>query len=225
MPRLSKEGVERFLRDETLFHGVSQASIERLGEMAIQKVISKDMTFFFMGQVCDSLHFIADGCASLVKTAQDGRQRILHRAIAGDMGGAVPFFDRKEYPASFVAESECTILSFPRDRLLGLFASDPAVPLAIMGSLVERLRMMAALVEQMSFEDAEHRLWDYLVQASTNSGGPGFPRVLDPLPTREHIASAIGTVREVVSRRLSRLADSGHVRIDGRRLVLLKQLR
>jgi hypothetical protein len=31
----------------------------------------------------------------------------------------------------------------------------------------------------------------------------------------------IGTVREVVSRRLSRLAESGHLKIERKRLVLL----
>jgi CRP-like cAMP-binding protein len=83
---------------------------------------------------------------------------------------------------------------------------------------------MVGLVEQISFEDTTRRLWDYLIQGSADQGGRGFPRVLDPLPTRERIAMAIGTVREVVSRRLSHLVQTGHVMIDGRRLVLLKPL-
>ena len=42
---------------------------------------------------------------------------------------------------------------------------------------------------------------------------------------RERIAESIGTVREVVSRRLSALVESGHLQIDGRRLALLKPLK
>jgi CRP-like cAMP-binding protein len=216
--------VQRFLKDETLFHGVSQGAIERLGEIALQKVVPKDAVFFSMGQTCEALHFLVEGCGALVKLAPDGRQRILHRAVVGDMVGCVPFFDGGDYPATFVAESECIFVSFHRDQLLQMFSGNPDMSLAIMGGLVERLRMMASLVEQASFEDVEHRLWDYLKGTSTPAGAAEYPRVLDDLPTREFIASSIGTVREVVSRRLSRLSDSGHLKIDGRRLVLLRPL-
>lgn len=225
MPRLSRDGVIRFLRDETLFRAVSGQAMNSLSDAALQKVVPKDGTLFTMGQTCDALHFVADGCGLLMKVAPDGQQRILHRAIAGDMVGAVPFFDGLEYPATFIAETECVVLSFPRTTLLSLFTNDPTLSLAVIGGLVDRLRMMSGLVEQMSFDDAEHRLWDYLLKSSRGPAQDGFPRVLDPIPTREHIANSIGTVREVVSRRLSKLADTGHLRIDGRRLELLKPLK
>ncbi len=222
--RLSREGVERFLREETLFRSAAPASLPRLGEIAVQRVVPKDGMLFSMGRTCDSLHFVAEGSGLLVKTNPDGRQRILHRALPGDMVGAVPFFDGAGYPASFVAETECVVISLPREKLLALLANEPTLALSVIGGMVERLRMMVSMVEQMSFEDVEHRLWDYLVRSSTGPVDGEFPRVLDPIPPREHIASNIGTVREVVSRRLSRLADSGHLQIDGKRLTLLKPL-
>jgi len=223
VPRLSLEEVQKFLAEETFFRGVSEAAIASLSGIATQRVVPKDSMLFSMGQSCEALHFVAAGCALIVKTAPDGRQRILHRVTCGEMVGAVPFFDRKPYPASFTAESECVVLSFPRDRLLELLGVNPAFSLSIIGGLVERLRMMTSLVERMSFEDTAHRLWHYLLEASKGSGD-GYPRTLESLPTREHIASTIGTVREVVSRRLSSLVDSGHVKIEGRRLVLLRSL-
>jgi CRP-like cAMP-binding protein len=190
----------------------------------VEQPVPEGSALFSMGQSCDTLHFVASGSAVLVKVSVDGRQRILHRAIAGDMVGAVPFFDGGEYPASFIAESDCVVIGFPRERLLALLAADPGIALAIIGGLVARLRKMISLVEEMSFEDAERRLWSYLARESKASGDDEYPRILDPLPTRETIASTIGTVREVVSRRLSRLVDSGHVRIEGKRLILVKAL-
>lgn len=223
--KLSRLEVRQFLAEETIFRGASSSAIDRLSELPLQRIVKEGCTLFSAGQPCDALHFVFDGCAQLVKTSPDGRQRILHRALPGEMVGAVPFFDGLGYPASFVAESDCLVLSFPRERLLALFASDSTLSLSIVGGLVERLRLMVSLVEQMSFEDAAHRLWDFLVKGSTSTAGDNsFPRQLEPLPTREHIANAIGTVREVVSRRLSHLVDSGHIRIEGRRLVLLKPL-
>jgi CRP/FNR family transcriptional regulator len=220
--------VRRFLAEETFFRGCSRSAIERLADLAREKVVPRDQSLFTMGQPCDALHFVVEGSGLLVKLAPDGRQRVLHRAIPGEMVGAVAFFDGLGYPASFIAETECVAVKFEREGLLKLFRDDAALPLAVIGGLVERLRMMASIVEQLSFEDARHRLWDYLVEGSTHAGGnsqgQGYPRVFDPLPTREHIATAIGTVREVVSRRLSGLVDTGHIKIDGRKLVLLKSL-
>jgi CRP/FNR family transcriptional regulator len=221
---LSRDEVRRFLAADSLFRDASPAALDLLAEAAVEESAPAGSTLFSMGQSCNALHFVHSGSALLVKVSPDGRQRILHRAIAGDMVGAVPFFDGGDYPASFVAESDCSVLGFPREKLLALIGSDPGVALAIIGGLVARLRRMISLVEEMSFEDTGRRLWSYLVAESRASSEGEYPRVLEPLPTRETIANTIGTVREVVSRRLSRLLDSGHVRIDGKRLVLLKAL-
>jgi CRP-like cAMP-binding protein len=222
MASLTREEVRMFLSEESLFRGASLAAIDRLAEAASERFVPRGSTLFSMGEPCDALHFVASGSGLLVKTSPDGRERILHRAIAGDMVGVVPFFDGGEYPASFVAESDCITLDFAREKLLALIEGDPRIALAIIGGIVGRLRKMTTLVEKMSFEDTERRLWSYLVDGSRALGEGEYPRVFEPLPTREHMANAIGTVREVVSRRLSGLVDSGHARIEGRRLVLVK---
>jgi CRP-like cAMP-binding protein len=221
---LSREELRSFLAEESLFRDTSPAAIDLLTQAALERCVSAGSTFFSMGQSCDALHLVASGCGLIVKVSPDGRQRILHRAIPGEMVGAVPFFDGGEYPASFIAESDCIVLSFPREKLLALLAGDPRIALAIIGGLVARLRKMTSIIEEMSFEDTERRLWNYLVRESKASSGGEYPRILEPVPTREHIANAIGTVREVVSRRLSRFLDSGHARMEGRRLVIVKPL-
>lgn len=222
--RLTRKEVRKFLAQETLFRGSSAAILDRLADMAVQRLVPKDHLLYSMGNPCQELHFVVEGCGLLVKTAPDGRQRIVHRALAGEMVGCAPFFDRKGYPATFVAESECVVVSLPRKDLMALLSTHPEACLSIVGGLAQRLRMMEALVAQMSFEDTAHRLWDFLYERSENCGCRKFPRALEPIPTRERIANAIGTVREVVSRRLSALVDSGHIRIEGRRMVLLKPL-
>jgi CRP-like cAMP-binding protein len=224
LPSFSPAEVRRFLAEDSLFRDASPAALDLLAEAAVEQAVPAGSTLFSMGQSCNALHFVASGSSLLVQVSPDGRQRILHRAIAGDMVGAVPFFDGGDYPATFIAESDCIVLGFSRAKLLALIAGDPGIALAIIGGLVARLRKMISLVEEMSFADAERRLWGYLIRESKPAGDGDYPRILEPLPTRESIASTIGTVREVVSRRLSRLVDSGHARIDGKRLVLVKPL-
>jgi CRP/FNR family transcriptional regulator len=222
--KLPKGNVKRFLAEETILRGAPAEALENLSEVAVETFVPRNSTFFSMGETSGALHFVVEGTGLLVKSASNGRQQVLHRALPGDVVGCVAFFDGQGYPASFVAESDCVVLSIPRDRLLELFRSHPALAFPIVGCLAERLRSMANVVEKMSFEDTTRRLWGFLLESSTATAGEGFPRVLDPLPTREHLARSIGTVREVVSRQLSRLAESGHLKMEGKRLVLLKPL-
>ncbi len=215
-----------FLADQTVFGSAGEVALQRLAEIARVRALRANEQLFSMGQRCDALYFVVAGTGRLVQTARGGRQRILHRATAGDMVAAVPFFDGKGYPATFVAEEDALVVELPRDGLLDLVQNDPRVALSILGGLVGRLRKMTQLVAQMSFEDTTHRLWDYLMRESEPEvPGKEFPRAVDPVATRESIAQAIGTVREVVSRRLSALVASGHLRVEGRRVLLLRPFR
>ena len=224
--KLSREEVTQFFAEETLFATVGEAVRERILDVARQTVLEKDAKLFTMGQRCESLHFVVLGTGALVKSSPEGRQRVLHRALPGEIVAAVPFFDGKGYPATFTAETDCLVASLSRDELLSLLRSDPRLALALVGDVVGRLRMMTEIVEQLSFEDTTHRLWSFLVDGSKATGEDEgeFPRIFESLPTRERIADSIGSVREVVSRRLSALASSGHVRIERRQLTLLKPL-
>ena len=225
MDRLSNDDLKRFFAGDTLFGDVSESGLTRIVDLANQTFLKRGDALFLMGQNCDALHFVVTGTALLMKTSTEGRQRVLHRAVPGEMVGAVPFFDGHGYPATFTAETDCLVVRLPREGLLELLRKDSAVALSLLGGVVKRLRLMSALVEQLSFEDTTHRLWSFLVRESTPEiDGKKYPRVLERLPTREHIADSIGTVREVVSRRLSALVESGKVRIDGRRLVLLEPM-
>jgi CRP/FNR family transcriptional regulator len=116
------------------------------------------------------------------------------------------------------------MVSLNRDDLLALLRREPALSLCIMGGMTLRLRKLVGIIEQISFEDITHRLWKFLLESSTKTGSQNFPRIFHPLPTRDFIANAIGTVREVVSRRLSHLAEAGYLKIEKRRLTLLKSL-
>lgn len=210
-----------FLAQESIFSQVSRAALERLAPLGHVREVPRGKNLFSMGQRCSELHFVMEGQAKVILLSKDGRERILHVALPGDMVGAVPFFDGRDYPCTVTAETDSLFLAFRRGDLVDLLARESEVTLGILGGLVARQRKIVQHLEELSFDDTSSRLWHYLVENSHSTDG-GFPRVLDPLPTREKIAGEIGTVREVVSRRLSQLVKAGHVELDGRRLTLLR---
>ena len=77
------------------------------------------------------------------------------------------------------------------------------------------------IIEELSFTTVRHRLASYLLRIAQKSGKPTAEGVEVTLPiTNQELAAQIGTVRELVSRNLSRLQAEGMLRADGRNLLI-----
>ena len=84
-----------------------------------------------------------------------------------------------------------------------------------------RLRRLVGIIEQLSFTTVRHRLANYLLRLAQKSGKRTPEGLLVSLPiTNQELAAQIGTVRELVSRNLSRLQAEGVVKIDGRDILI-----
>jgi len=214
--------IRQFLESDSFFANVGDEALDKLTMLGRVRSLGARERLFSAGQTCDRLHFLMEGRAQVFLLSEDGRERLLHVLLAGDIAGLVPFFDRKPYPCTLVTEEDSRFLEFHRDDLLGMLANEAEITLAVLGGLVARQREIVGCLEEVSFENTSSRLWHYLVEQSEGPDGAEFPRLIAALPTRERIASAIGTVREVVSRRLSHLVREGFVEMNGRRLTLLR---
>jgi CRP/FNR family transcriptional regulator len=89
--------------------------------------------------------------------------------------------------------------------------------LAALRVLAGRLRRCASLVETLSLHDVDRRLARLLLTEAVERGrrsGAGFD--IDFTYTHQQLASRIGSVREVVSRALSRLQQAKLIRVEGK---------
>jgi CRP/FNR family transcriptional regulator len=215
--------VSEFFRNDSLFRSVSEAALQRLVQLARVQSLKKGSFLYTMGQPASELYFLMEGSAHVILIEKDGRERILYTASPGDMVGAIAFFDQQPYPCTLRVERDSKFIQFDRAELLALLQQESELLLEILGGLIRRQREIVHLLEEMTFVGTSGRLWNYLLQNS-KSENQQFPRTLERLPTREKIAGSIGTVREVVSRGLSRLVASGHISIEGRRLTIHKAL-
>src|SRR5438046_971205 len=84
-----------------------------------------------------------------------------------------------------------------------------------------RLRRLVGIIEELSFTTVRHRLAAFLIRLATQQGRKTSDGVEITLPeNNQEIASQIGTVRELVSRNLSRLQSEGIIAINGRRMLI-----
>ena len=113
------------------------------------------------------------------------------------------------------------LLFIEKRDVLALCFERPRISLAALRLLAGRVRNCAALVESLSLRDVDRRLAALLYEeASDHSRRSGSSLTFELALTHHQIAGRIGSVREVVSRALSRLQQSGLIQMDGRRITI-----
>ena len=148
----------------------------------------------------------------LLYTVEPGQSCI--QSTLGLMGG-------DDYSAEAVAEVSSRVVLMPRALFLDLIESSTAFRKLVFAAFAERMQSMMHLLERVAFQKVEERLAAHLL---AHCGSDGVVNA-----TQADLATAIGSAREVISRRLEILEHRGCIlRERGRvRVVnpeLLRQL-
>ena len=209
----------RMLEAIELFSELSSSEREALAGNAVAKDYAPGEVLFLEGQPCQGLWVIGQGAAKVVKTTPQGRQLILATQQAPSTVAEVPVFDGGPYPASLIAVQQTTALLILKQDFMQLCASNPALALRFLRVFGRRLRQLVGLVERVTFGTIRQRLALDLLEKSRLAGHT----VLQLQETQEEWAARLGTVREVVSRNLSRFQTEGFLSLDRRTVEILNE--
>jgi CRP/FNR family transcriptional regulator, cyclic AMP receptor protein len=114
----------------------------------------------------------------------------------------------------------CAVIT--RARLLAYIAQRPEFALEMLAKVIRRLRATTQNARNLAFIDVYGRLTQCL-HGLAKPQVDGTQRVEERI-THAEIASRAGCSREMVSRILKDLETGGYLRMDARRIVLLKKL-
>lgn len=213
MPARTKERIARV----PLFRGLSDAEIELLAQRTVEKRYCAGEMLFGEGQPCEGLFLILEGSVKIFKTSPSGREITLAVETAPSSVAEVPLFDGGPYPASVMALEDVAAGFIHTKDFQQVCRQYPEVALKMLAGAGRRLRQLVALIEGVTFGSVRQRLAALLLEFGQEAGREPFP-----LPvTHQELASRLGTVREVVSRNLSRFQVEGLIRISGRQIRIL----
>ena len=103
-----------------------------------------------------------------------------------------------------------------------LCVAHPEVALKVLRVVGARLRKLVGIIEELSFSTVRHRLAAMLVRLAKSTGQKGENGITITLPANNNeLAAQIGTVRELVSRNLSRLQAENLIQMDGRAVTIV----
>src|SRR5579862_3426687 len=215
-PMALTDAQKQILSRVPLFSGLAEGEMEFVAQRAVSRKYATGQIVFNEGDACSGLYVVATGHVRIFKTSTSGREQVLSIDGPGSSVAELPVFDGGNYPASVAAVDECTLLFISKQHFQELCLTHPQVALKVLRVVGARLRRLVGIIEELSFTTVRHRLAVFLLRLPRGDGD------CVTLPSNnQELAAQIGTVRELVSRNLSRFQSEGFIRLDGRTVVLL----
>jgi CRP/FNR family cyclic AMP-dependent transcriptional regulator len=204
-----------------IFSGLTENELGFLAQRAIPRHYSAGETVFGEGEPCSGLYVVESGQVRIFKSSASGREQVLSIDGPGSSIAELPVFDGGNYPASVAAVCDATLLFVSKQDFQALCLAHPQVALKVLKVVGARLRRLVGIIEELSFTTVRHRLAAFLLRLVQKEGKRTDEGVVITMPvSNQELASQIGTVRELVSRNLSRLQAEGMIRIDGRSVIV-----
>ena len=227
MPTEQEAASLAVLKRVPIFSSLTEQEFTFLTSHLLQRKYSAGELIFSEGEACAGLYVVQTGKVRIFKSSASGREQVLSIDGPGSSIAELPVFDGGTYPASAQAMSDSTLLFFSCQDFQSLCVQHPEVALKALKVVGARLRRLVGIIEELSFTTVRHRLIALLVRLGKTEAVRNEDRVTLTLPSNNsELAAQIGTVRELVSRNLSRLQAEGLIEVDNRKLAIpsLKRL-
>lgn len=212
---------ESVLRKTQLFAALTEAEMRALCARVSKRHLGRGETLFNEGDQCSGLFVVARGRIRIFKMSAGGREQVL--AVEGPCSSfaELPVFDGGNYPASASAAEDTEVLFISRKDFQNFCREHPDVALKVLAVVGTRLRRLVGIIEDLSFTTVRHRLIGLILRLAQASGAATKEGVrVELTKTHQDLAAELGTVREIVSRNLSRLQAEGFLEVDGREITV-----
>lgn len=196
-----------------LFYGLADEDLAALAMVAYRRQLDPGEVLFLAGEEAQGMHIVVNGRVKVfVISPASGREMILTVEQPYQTVAELVALDGGGYPASAEALEASEVLILEQEGFQRVLRERPDIGVHLMRMLGRRLRRLVNLIEAISFQEVVHRLASYLLEHAAD----GVPFALD---TNAAIAAELGTVPELVSRNLSRLAASGAITMQQREVL------
>ena len=169
---------------------------------------------FSPGEAVKGYVIVLEGHVGVHLIGPNGRDLLLYEVAPGQscIQSTLGLLGGDDYSAEATASRPTRLVLLPKPVFLDLLDTSPAFRKVVFAAFAGRMQAMMQLIETMSFMRVEARLATLILDRADAA---------DRLEmTQAEIARAIGTAREVVSRRLDALARRGVLRVERGRLAI-----
>lgn len=204
------------IRRVPLFQGAPDA--DALARGAQFRDLRKGEHLFWENDPASHLYAVERGWLKVFKRSPRGdRELTLHlegpRQVVAE---ATVFVDGARFSANCAALEDATVLCLPAALVRQVVARSPTLAQAVIAHFARRQGDLIHRVERLVFHELGARLAAHLLE---HTGACASYR----LPPNSELASQLGTVPELVSRKLGEFYRQGYIQLQGRELRVLNE--
>lgn len=209
------------LRRCPVFANVARETLEVLAAAATAKCLGHNEPIAEQDVDWDGFGIVTQGTLGAVIGSALGREHLLFEMLPGDAFGEIATIDGGSTPARYVAISRSAgVLCIPKAAMHAALRTDPALVRALNDLCAQHLRV---IIERFAAQTALSTV--ARVAGALLPYAPPQPGLNPALPsfqmTQGELATAAGTVKEVVSRALAELEDADAIERRNGRIVKL----
>ncbi|OPY91001.1 MAG: cAMP receptor protein [Syntrophus sp. PtaU1.Bin208] len=211
------DNILKILRSIPLFHGLSEAQLDQIRDIARDRLFDKGKEIFAEGEEGEGFYVVASGQVKIYKLSLEGKEQILHIYGPGNSFGEVAVFSGKRFPAHASTLLKSHLLFFPRTAFVSLISGNPSLCLNLLADLSLRLRQFTVQIENLTLKEVPGRLASYLLYLSDEEGQGDH---LSLSISKGQLASLLGTIPETLSRILSRMSSADLIEVKGKEITI-----
>lgn len=173
------------------------------------------------GRKSEALFILLNGRVRVYTADTRGREVILAQLHAGDYIGEMSLIDNEPHSASVMAEVQTDVLVLDRADFFECLADNASLALSVMRGLVRRLRLADRQIQSLALQNVHERVARTLRSMAQDEDGEP---VIRGRVSRQHLARMVGASREMVSRVMRSMEESGAVELREDGSLLLRSV-
>lgn len=216
LPMDKNSALYESVRSHYLFAGLDDQNFGRLAADMKVKELDQGQVLFHRGDPADRFYYVDQGLIELSLISATGDKKTLEVVEPGrTFGEAVTFMQEVKFPVTAEALQDTQLCEIPNTGFLDMLRTNRDACMRLLADLSRHLHARVREIENLSIQNARHRLSSYLMDHVVDKGDGDQATARLELP-RHVIASRLSIKPETLSRLLRSLVDEGIVSIEDR---------
>jgi len=210
--------IEGFLREVPALKGYPDGEIVHLAGFMKRINLRRGESLFEEDRSAAGLYLVSTGWLKTYRVSSKGKEIVLDIIGPGEfVSSCCATMPNAIHGCSARALSTAKVYQAAGTSWPVVLRECPDIIETLLEKVITARRRCVELASEIVFQDVDSRLASLLLKLSSKSGPVnGGPREIPPLLTHREMAAAIGTAREVVTRRLARLENEGILTREGK---------
>ncbi|MBI5374373.1 MAG: Crp/Fnr family transcriptional regulator [Candidatus Schekmanbacteria bacterium] len=210
------------LKNVPIFSGISDKEIGLVTSILRKRSFPKSSVVIHKGDEGEALYIILSGKVKVTLISDAGKEIILAILREGNFFGEMSLLNNEPTSANVVTAEDSVFLTIYRDDFNYILRKDPGIALNLLKHMSLRLKIADKKIGSLALLDVCGRIANLFIDMAKEEKHEIY--IVEKI-THAEIAHMIGSTREVVSRAIKCLKDSGYIKVLRDKIILDKDLK